>query len=89
MTHREVWHEALTGEHTGQPLSRERFLDQGADAVDPAEGHTTGCAIASSGPTLRGPRPWHVCMLFAREPGDLLFDLTASPGGPHWEGEEP
>lgn len=89
VTHREVRREAVTGEHTGQPLSRERIRVQGADAVDPAEGHTTRCANASAGPTLRGPRPWHVWTLFDREPGDLLFDRSASPGGPHRGGEEP
>ena len=34
--------EALTGERIGQPLSREKSFDPGADALDNAEGNTGG-----------------------------------------------
>jgi hypothetical protein len=75
VAHREVRDEALTGEPTGQPLSRESFkLVQGADAVSVAEGNMDRRDSASACSTLRGPRTWHVGTLFAREPGDLLLD---------------
>ena len=61
--------EALTGERTGQPLSRES-LDPGADAVSSAEGNTNRCVIASAWSTRRGRRTWHVQKLLGREPGD-------------------
>ena len=80
--------EALTGERIGQPLSRESLL-RGADAVETAEGHTTGGAIASHPPTPRGLRPWHVRTLLAREPGDLVADHRQMPSGPHRKGIEP
>jgi hypothetical protein len=66
--------EASAGERIGQPLSRESDLTQGADAVSFAEGNTGGRASASVRATLRGPRPWHVRTLLAREPGDLQLD---------------
>jgi hypothetical protein len=87
--HREVRREALTGVHIGQPLSRERKYTPGADAVSTAEGNTAGRAIASAQPARRGHRPWHVCTLLAREPGDLGFDQLLYRAGPHREGEEP
>lgn len=71
---RERWGEALTGVRIGQPLSHERNVFPGADAVLRAQGNTTGRAIASAQPTRRGRRTWHVRILFAREPGDLGFD---------------
>jgi hypothetical protein len=80
--------EASAGERIGQPLSRESDLTQGADAVSFAEGNTGGRASASVRPTLRGPRPWHVRTLLAREPGDLQLDHSHDGGGPHREGEE-
>lgn len=90
VSHHEVRHEALTGEYTGQPLSRERVTAQGADTVDVAEGNTARHAIASVWTTLRSQRTWHVCTLSAREPADLLLDrLNLLQGGPHREGEEP
>jgi len=88
MAYREVRREALTGVHIGQPLSRDRNLIPGADAVQLAESNTTKRAIASAWTTRRGQRPWHVCTLFAREPGDLGFDQSLL-AGPHREGEEP
>ena len=72
--YREVLREALTGVRIGQPLSRESFNIQGADAVSGAEGNTGRSAIASSLPTLRGLRTWHVRTLLVWEPGDLWSD---------------
>ena len=65
--------EASAGERTGQPLSRERSFVPGADAFQIAEGNTDGRASASARMARRGRRPWHVRMLFAREPGGLAF----------------
>ena len=65
--------EASAGERTGQPLSRERSKIPGADAFQIAEGNTDGRASASARTARRGRRPWHVRMLFAREPGGLAF----------------
>ena len=86
--YREVRREALTGVHIGQPLSRDRNLILGADAVHLAEGNTTKRVSASVWSTRRGQRPWHVCTLFVREPGYLGFDQPLL-AGPHREGEEP
>ena len=85
---REVRDEASVGERTGQPLSRET-LNPGADAVSSAEGNTNRRIIASAWSTRRGRRTWHVQTLFAREPGDLAIDRSATAAGPHREGEEP
>ena len=74
---REARREALTGVRVGQPLSRERSLVPGADAVQIAEGKTARCATASTVSTRRGRRPWHARTLLAREPGDLSFDHPA------------
>ena len=63
--------EASAGERAGQPLSRDRKLIPGADAVCVAEGDTSACAIASARVTRRGRRTWHARTLLAREPGDL------------------
>ena len=81
--------EASVGEHIGQPLSRENLSNLGADVFESTEGNTDGCDSASPRPTRRGPRPWHVWKLFAREPGDLAIDRSATAAGPHREGEEP
>jgi len=75
---REDGSEALTGEHAGQPLSRERLIP-GADTVTYVEGNTERCANASTSTTRRGLRPWHAWTLLAREPGDLGADRRASP----------
>ena len=71
---REVQREALTGVRTGQPLSRESMEDQGADAVDEAEGNMNRRDSASAWTALRGLRTWHVRTLLAWEPGDLQLD---------------
>ena len=55
--------EALTGEHTGQPLSRESTLILGADVVPLTEGNTNGRDTASAQSARRGRRPWHVWTL--------------------------
>ena len=68
---REGFGEALTGDHIGQPLSREMNIVLGADALSNVEGNTDGRAIASARTARRGRRPWHVWTPFAREPGDL------------------
>ena len=70
---REGGSEASAGERTGQPLSRERSEIPGADAFQIAEGNTDGRASASARTARRGRRPWHVRMLFAREPGGMAF----------------
>jgi len=49
--------EASAGECMGQPLSRENWNFLGADAVDNAEGKTSGRATASVLMTRRGRRP--------------------------------
>lgn len=59
VTYREVCREALTGVRAGQPLSRESYKVQGADAVSVAEGtegNTVLGAIASPSMTLLGLR---------------------------------
>jgi hypothetical protein len=81
--------EASAGVHAGQPLSRDRKLYLGADAVCVAEGNTSACVIASARATRRGRRPWHACTLLAREPGDLSSDQPRYRAGPRREGEEP
>ena len=81
--------EALTGERTGQPLSRESVIVPEADVVIITEGNMEERAIASAFSLRRGLRPWHVRKLFAREPGDLGFDRRLDAAGPHREGEEP
>lgn len=73
--------EASAGERAGQPLSRERKLILGADAVVNAEGETMGCVSASASQTQRGRRTWHVRTLLAREPGDLQLDTSGHDRG--------
>jgi hypothetical protein len=63
--------EALTGEGTGQPLSRESNIPE-ADAVGCAEGNTEGRASASASRFRRGRRHWHVRTLLVRESGELV-----------------
>ena len=79
--------EASAGERIGQPWSRESLIILGADAVESAEGKMGGRVSASARPTRRGPRPWHVWTLFAREPGDLGFGQRGNTAGPHREDE--
>ena len=58
--------EASAGERAGQPLSRDRKLIPGADAV------WSKSANASAWATWRGRRTWHA--LPVREPGGLTVD---------------
>ena len=81
--------EASAGIRAGQPLSRDRKLVPGADAVCVAEGKTSECASASTRATRRGRRTWHARTLLVREPGDLESDQPLYRAGPHREGEEP
>ena len=66
--------EASAGERAGQPLSRDRKLIPGADAVCVAEGNMSKSANASAWATRRGRRTWHARMLHVREPGGLTVD---------------
>ena len=66
--------EALTGDCTGQPLSRESSLFPGADVVPLTEGDTDVRDIASAQTARRGLRHWHVRTLLVREPGDPTSD---------------
>ena len=66
--------EASVGERAGQPLSRDRKLIPGADAVCVAEGKMSKRANASAWATRRGRRTWHACTLPVREPGGLTVD---------------
>jgi hypothetical protein len=68
--------EASAGVRAGQPLSHDRKLIPGADAVCVAEGKTSERAIASAQMTRRGRRTWHVRTLLVREPGDLQSGLS-------------
>ena len=49
--------EALTGEHAGRVLSREKLTSRAPTLWRKAEGNTGWGAMASTGPALRGPRP--------------------------------
>src|SRR3954447_16082246 len=65
--------EALTGERTGQPLSRESLIVPDADVVRFTEGNMGGAitrALPQSGVV---EDPEHVRKLLAREPGGLGF----------------
>ena len=82
--------EASAGERAGQPLSRDRKLIPGADAVCVAEGNMPMSVIASNWVTRRGRRTWHARMLLAREPGGLRVGRRLIwADGPRREGEEP
>jgi hypothetical protein len=82
--------EASAGERAGQPLSRDRKLIPGADAVCVAEGNMPKSAIASAWATWRGQRTWHARMLHVREPGGLRVGRGLYwADGPRREGEEP
>jgi len=82
--------EASAGVRAGQPLSRDRKLVPGADAVCVAEGDTSESVNASARVARRGRRTWHARKLFAREPGDLrIGHRPHGSDGPRREGEEP
>ena len=82
--------EALTGERAGQPLSRDRKLIPGADAVCVAEGNMSKSDNASAWAGRRGRRTWHARTLLVREPGGLRVGRRLIwADGPRREGEEP
>ena len=82
--------EASAGGRAGQPLSRDRKLIPGADAVCVAEGNMPKSVIASAWVTRRGRRTWHVRTLLVREPGSLRVGRRLIwADGPRREGEEP
>jgi len=70
--------EASAGECAGQPLSRERNLLPGADAVTSCGRQHGEVRYASISLPRRGRRPWHAQKLFVREPGDLQFGRPGS-----------
>jgi hypothetical protein len=87
---REGTGEASAGERIGQPLSRERLLFLGADAVYRAEGNTYGRASASVRMARRGRRPWHVQTLLVSGNREISRSTARSmAAGPRREGEEP
>jgi hypothetical protein len=77
--HREVLGEALTGVRAGQPLSRERDFNPGADVVRFTEGNTAARAIASARPTRSGRRTWHARSLLGNREISILT-AGACPG---------
>ena len=76
VAYREIRSEALTGVRIGQPLSRDSHQSRVLTLLTKRKAARRGALHASSQSTRRGrrPWPWHVRTLFAREPGDLLFD---------------
>jgi hypothetical protein len=87
---REGTGEASVGECTGQPLSRERLMIPGADAVEWAEGNTYGRDSASVRMARRGRRPWHVQTLLVSGNRESSRSTARSmAAGPRREGEEP
>jgi len=81
--------EASVGECIGQPLSRERLLIPGADAVQWAEGNTYGRDNASARMTRRGRRPWHVqTLLVSGNRESSRSTARSKAAGPRREGEE-
>ena len=56
--------EASAGERAGQPLSRDRKVIPGADAVCVAEGNMSKSANASAWATRRGRRTWHARSMY-------------------------
>ena len=82
--------EASVGECIGQPLSRERCLVPGADAVERAEGYTYGRDSASAHVTRRGRRTWHVqTLLVSGNRESSRSTARSKAAGPRREGEEP
>jgi len=87
---REGTGEESAGECIGQPLSRERVLIPGADAVYRAEGNTYGRASASVRMARRGRRPWHVQTLLVTGNREISRSTARSmAAGPRRGGEEP
>ena len=85
---REGTGEALAGEHTGQPLSRESFQFRVPTPFTERKATRTGAT--SRAPGRPGVVETLACAtLLVREPGDLAVDRSAIAAGPHREGEEP
>ena len=82
---REAGIEALTGEHVGRVLSRER-INRDADAVLTAEGHARrrDSASVSSARAVRDPS-MHARASF----GNREIFGSAAPSGPYREGDKP
>jgi hypothetical protein len=72
--------EDVGGASAGAPLSRDRKLIPGADAVCVVEGNMSKSASANTWTTRRGRRTWHARMLRAREPGDPTSDYRRVAG---------
>jgi hypothetical protein len=87
---REGTGEASVVECTGQPLSRERHMIPGADAVEWAEGNTYGRDSESVRMARRGRRPWHVQTLLVSGNRESSRSTARSmAAGPRRGGEEP
>ncbi len=63
--------EASVGEHTGQPLSRERVFSRAPTLSTERKAILTEAQSRAFCLARRGRRPWHVWKLLVREPGDL------------------
>ena len=82
--------EASAGERVGQPLSRERNLVLGADAVCWAEGHAGGRAIASVRPDPARSKTLACTDALCSETGrSAVHPEYGSTAGSRREGEEP
>ena len=71
---REAVGEASVGERIGRPLSRDNTLSWVPTPFLRRKATQTDAPSQASCLTRRGLRTWHVCMLLAREPGDLQPD---------------
>jgi hypothetical protein len=80
--------EALTGEHIGQPSSRESLIFPDADVVRFTEGNMGGAITRAPAQSGVVEDPEHVWKLFAREPGGLGFGRRMDTAGPRREDEE-
>ena len=85
---REACVEALTGEHIGQPSTRESLIFPDADVVRIMEGKMGGAITRAPAQSGVVEDPEHVWKLFAREPGGLGFGRRMDTAGPRREDEE-
>ena len=85
--YREVRREALTGVHTGQPLSCDRQLFWVPTLYLKRKATRRGAINTSVPATRRGHRTWHVCTLLVREPGGLQCDRWHPKGAAARTGE--
>ena len=86
---REGFGKALTGGRIGQPLSRERFLFWVPTPCIWRKATHPGASSRAPGRPGVVRDPGMCRRSFAREPGDLAIDRSATAVGPHREGEEP